>query len=49
MYVDDVAPPTSKPSDAKCHPSLLRSLLLDNVLYFGDNKKKNSKVSREIR
>ena len=49
MYVDDVAPPTSKPSDAKCHPSLLRSLLLDNVLYFGDNKKKISKVSREIR
>jgi hypothetical protein len=28
--VDDVASPTVKPSDAKCHASLLSSFLLEN-------------------
>ena len=33
--VDDVAPPTVKLSDAKCHASLLSNFLLDNSLHFG--------------
>jgi hypothetical protein len=33
--VDDVAPPTVKPSDAKYHASLLSNFLLDNSLHFG--------------
>ena len=36
--VDDVAPPTVKLSDAKCHTSLLFSFLLENSLYFGVNE-----------
>ena len=32
--VYDVAPPTIKPSDAKCHASLLLDFLLDNCLYL---------------
>ena len=32
--VDDVAPPIVKLSDAKCHASLLSSLLLENSLHF---------------
>ena len=33
--VGDVAPPTVKLSDAKCHASLLSRFLLENSLYFG--------------
>ena len=36
--VDDVAPPTIKLSDAKCHASLLSNFLLDNSLHFGVNE-----------
>jgi hypothetical protein len=36
--VDDVAPPTVKLSDAKCHASLLSNLLLDNSLNYGVNE-----------
>ena len=36
--MDDVAPPTIKLSDTKCHPSLLSNFLLDNSLHFGVNK-----------
>jgi hypothetical protein len=36
--VDDVAPPTVKVSDAKCHASLLSNFLLDNSLHFGVNE-----------
>ena len=36
--VDDVAPPTLKLSDGKCHTSLLSSFLLTNSLYFGVNE-----------
>jgi hypothetical protein len=36
--VDDVAPPTVKLSDAKCHASLLSNFLLDNTLHFGVNE-----------
>jgi hypothetical protein len=32
--VDDVAPPTVKLSDAKCHASLLSNFLIDNSLHF---------------
>ena len=35
--VDDVAPPTIKLSDAKCHVLLLSNFLLDNSLHFGVN------------
>ena len=35
--VDDVAPPTVKLSDAKCHASLLSNFLLDNSLHVGVN------------
>ena len=35
INADDVAPPTIKLSDAKCHASLLSSFLLENSLYFG--------------
>jgi hypothetical protein len=35
--VDDVAPPTVKLSDVKCHASLLSDFLLDNSLHFGVN------------
>ena len=35
--VDDVAPPTVKLSDAKCHVLLLSNFLLDNSLHFGVN------------
>ena len=38
MDMDDVAPPTMKLSDAKCHPSLLSSFLLMTSLYFGVNE-----------
>ena len=33
--VDDVAPPTIKLSDAKCHATLLFNFLLDNSIHFG--------------
>ena len=33
MDMDDVAPPTIKLSDAKCHASLLFSFLWENSLY----------------
>ena len=36
--VDDVAPPTIKLGDAKCHASLLSSFYLENSLYFGVNE-----------
>ena len=36
--VDNVAPPTTKPSDAKRHASLLSNFLLENSLYFGVNE-----------
>jgi hypothetical protein len=36
--VDDVAPPTVKLTDAKCHASLLSNVLLDNSLHFSVNK-----------
>ena len=36
--VDDVAPPTIKLSDAKCHASLLSNFLLNNSLHFGINE-----------
>jgi hypothetical protein len=36
--VDDIAPPTLKLSDAKCHASLLSNFLLDNSLHFGVNE-----------
>jgi hypothetical protein len=36
--LDDVAPPTVKLSDAKCHASLLSNLLLYNYLHFGVNE-----------
>ena len=36
--MDDVAPPTTKLSDAKCHASLLSSFSLENSLYFGVNE-----------
>ena len=36
--VDDVAPPTSKLSDAKHHASLLFNFLLNNSLHFGVNE-----------
>jgi hypothetical protein len=36
--VDNVAPPTVKLSDAKCHASLLFDFLVDNSLHFGVNK-----------
>jgi hypothetical protein len=36
--VDDVAPPTVKLSDAKCHASLLSNLLLDNSLNYDVNE-----------
>ena len=35
VYVDDVATPTIKLSDVKCHPSLLSNFLLDNSSHFG--------------
>ena len=38
INVNDVAPSTVKPSDAKCHPSLLSNFLLDNSLHFGVNE-----------
>ena len=38
LDVDDVAPPTLKLIDAKCHASLLSSFLLKNSLYFGINE-----------
>ena len=36
--VNDVAPPTIKLSDAKCHASLLFNFLVDNSLHFGVNE-----------
>ena len=36
--MDDVAPPTTKLSDAKCYASLLSSFSLENSLYFGVNE-----------
>ena len=36
--VDDVASPTVKLSDAKCHASLLFTCLLENSVYFGVNE-----------
>ena len=36
--VDDVAPPTIKLSDAKCHASLLSNFSLDKSLHFGVNE-----------
>ena len=36
--VHDVAPPTIKLSDARCHASLLSNFLLDNSLYFCVNE-----------
>jgi hypothetical protein len=36
--VDDVAPPTVKLSDAKCHASFLSNFLLNNSLHFGVNE-----------
>ena len=38
VVVIDVAPPTIKLSDAKCHASLLSSFIIKNSLYFGVNK-----------
>ena len=38
VYVDNVAPPTVKLSDAKRHASLLSNFLLDNSLHFGVNE-----------
>ena len=38
IHADDVAPPTVKLSDAKCHASLLSNFLLDNSLHFGVNE-----------
>ena len=38
LYVDDVAPPTIKLSNAKCHASLLPNFLLDNSLHIGVNE-----------
>ena len=35
VHVVDVTPPTIKLSDAKCHASLLFSLLMETSLYFG--------------
>jgi hypothetical protein len=36
--VDDVAPATINPSDAKHHASLLSNILLDNSLHVGVNE-----------
>ena len=36
--VDDIAPPTTKLSDAKHHASLLSSFLLVNYLYSSANE-----------
>ena len=36
--MDDVAPPTTKPNDAKRHALLLSSFLLENSIYFGVNE-----------
>ena len=36
--VNDVAPPTVKLNDAKCHASLLSNFLLNNSLHFGVNE-----------
>jgi hypothetical protein len=38
IHVDDVAPPTVKLSDGKCHASLLFTFLLDNSIHFGVNE-----------
>jgi hypothetical protein len=38
VYVDDVAPPIIKLSDAKRHASLLSNFLLDNSLHLGVNE-----------
>ena len=38
LYVDDVAPPTVKLSDAKRHASLLSNFVLDDSLHFGVNE-----------
>ena len=38
LNVDDVVPPTIKLNDDKSHASLLSSFLLENSLYFGNNK-----------
>ena len=38
MDVDDIAPPTTKLSDAKRRASLLSNFLLENSLCFGVNE-----------
>ena len=38
IHVDDVALPTTKLGDAKCHASLLSSFLLDKSLYLNVNE-----------
>jgi hypothetical protein len=35
INMNDVAPPTVKCIESKCHASLLSGFLLDNPLYFG--------------
>ena len=35
INVDDIGPPTVKPSDAQCHASLLSSFLLKTSSYYG--------------